>query len=816
MPLNRNENDEQFEKLRNKLTNKVYGITPDLSTMMDSSDDVGFNFGNNSIQNTNGNGNVIDAKIRSGRKETDLESKFVETMEKLGERYVNSMPYNERTRLIRESNYMLTQMPQLHTTFLNLTKFILSPDNYSEDKIIQDIYLKSDSSFTQADIEAILEERGYYKYVKDSILASLEIGYRNIELMPLQNVANKLLDRINGRTNKEAKQLIEGKLANINGTRTPNIYASSQVEYDKYDVKFYGEVDRFGNKSETVIPGTFVRMYRECFTHGTVSQRMELSSVVYDAVDDALGLGKYNNTYELYAESYARPYNTTERQKNIEMMASQFFSESPYSVTHREFIISRIHDKLMGGNTHESFFTSSIDKQKARAVRNTTFYGEADDNTNAEFKKALSELKRSAKSKRKARIKDMAGCYIQELDDERTYPVIVNKELIGVYHIDTYMDYAANKTQVNNINNVIGSSKITDSADYRDNPLIRKDIIEGLSNIITAHMDTNFITENRRILGSMLKVLEEHDMYQAQFRVRFIPRKYLVPFQNEESNNGIGKSKLLYARIPILFWTLLQQDKMMTKLFYEKDKLAIKYKTTFAQSLFNDREDAMEIFTDLFPLPSELTDFTRVHQSMATIGRLLIPQDKAGNELFSIDRIEGQKYDNSNDDFMKQLEDIIENIIGFPLSSLNQAEKSYEYATSIIAQDGRLTQMITDLQAHYQPMASELATKIARYETGEDDVYVDITFPAPKLLTSNISNENAQKFNETVNNMVNMYYGEDNELPSDKKLFIRREIVKELFPAYDHSEVMTEIEEKWKAHKGAFRDSLGIEGNSEE
>lgn len=815
MPLNRNENDEQFSKLRNKLTNKVYGITPDLSTMMDSSDDVGFNFTNNSIQNTNGNGNIIDAKIRTGRKETELETKFVETMEKLGERYVNSMPYNERTRLIRESNYMLTQMPQLHTTFSNLTKFILSPDNYSEDKLIMDIYLKSDSAFTQADIEAILEERGFYKSTKESILASLEIGYRNIELMPLQNVANKLLDRINGKTNKEAKQLIEGKLTNINGTRTPNIYASAQTNYDKYNVVFYGETDSSGNKLETVIPGSFVRMYRECFTHGTISQRKELSSVVHDAVDDALGLGKYNNIYELYAESYARPYNTSERQKRIELMASQFFSESPYSVNHREFIISRMHDKLMGGNTHESFFTSSADKAKAKSVRNVNIYGEADEASSAEFKKALAELKKNSKAKRKARIKDMTGCYIQELDDERTHPVIVNKELIGVYHIDTYMDYALNKTQVHNINNVVGSSKVTDSADYRDNPLIRKDIIEGLSNILTAHMDTNFITENRRILGSILKVLEEHDMYKSQFRIRFIPRKYLVPFQNEESNNGIGKSKLLYARIPILFWTLLQQDKMMTKLFYEKDKLAIKYKTTFAQSLYNDREDAMEIFTDLFPLPSELTDFTRVHQSMATIGRLLIPVDKGGTELFDVQRIEGQKYDNSNDDFMKQLEDIIENIIGFPLSSLNQAEKSYEYATSIIAQDGRLTQMITDLQAHYAPMASELATKIARYETGEEDIYVDVTFPAPKLLTSSISNDNAQKFNETVSNMVNMYYGEDSELSPEKKLFIRREIVKELFPAYDHSEVMSVIEEKWKAHKGAFMDSLEVNNNDE-
>ena len=164
---------------------------------------------------------------------------------------------------------------------------------------------------------------------------------------------------------------------------------------------------------------------------------------------------------------------------------------------------------------------------------------------------------------------------------------------------------------------------------------------------------------------------------------------------------------------------------------------------------------------------------------------------------------------------MKQLEDIIENIIGFPLSSLNQAEKSYEYATSIIAQDGRLTQMITDLQAHYAPMASELATKIARYETGEEDIYIDVTFPAPKLLTSSISNDNAQKFNETVTNMVNMYYGEDSELSPEKKLFIRREIVKELFPAYDHSEVMSVIEEKWKAHKGTFMDSLEVNNNGE-
>lgn len=805
MPLNRQENEEQYLKLRDKTTSKVFGITTDIGKLMDSSDDIGFNFVQSSIESTAGQGNIVEARSRIRGKETDLENQFVEVMENMGKRYVHSIPYNERTRLIRESNYMLTQMPQLHNTFANLTKFIMSPDNYSEEELIQDIYLKSDSAFTQSDINAILEERGLYKLVNDSILASLELGYRFIELIPLQNVAKKLLDRVSG-SKVEQRQIIEGKMAQ--GQRVipggqPQLYGMSHIDKIE-DVVFYGESENI------VIPANYVKLYRESY-NGTSTQRREIMSTLYDAIDEAFGMGKYSRVYETYSESFAKPIDKSVEAK--EKLASQFFTESVYSPNHKEKIAHSIHMRLMG-ESNENFMTTRADKREVvKQAKISKLYAEATDD--ADYKKALAELKKNTKSKRKSKIKDMTGCYVSPLDDEKTYPVIVNKELIGVYYIDTFMDYAANKSYSNTINNVLGSNKFGDSGDYKDNPIVRKDIIEGLSNILTEHMDANFVTENRRILGSMLKVLEENDMYKSQFRIRFIPRKYLVPFQNEESNNGIGKSKLLYARIPILFWTLLQQDKMMTKLFYEKDKLAIKYRTTFAQSLFNDRNDAMEIFTDLFPLPSELTDFTRVHSSMATIGRLLIPIDKAGNELFSVDRIEGQKYDNSNDDFMKNLETIIEDIVGFPMSTLNQAEKTYDYATSIIAQDGRLVQMITNLQVHYAPMATELATKIARYETGEDDTHVEITFPVPKLLTSNISNENAQKFEESLNNIMKMYYGEEDTLSAEKKLFIRRELIKELFPAYDHSEELEQIEEKWKVHKLTFKDNLKEEGQEE-
>ena len=99
MPLNRQENEEQYLKLRDKTTSKVFGITTDIGKLMDSSDDIGFNFVQSSIESTAGQGNIVEARARLRGRETELENQFVEVMENMGKRYVHSIPYNERARL---------------------------------------------------------------------------------------------------------------------------------------------------------------------------------------------------------------------------------------------------------------------------------------------------------------------------------------------------------------------------------------------------------------------------------------------------------------------------------------------------------------------------------------------------------------------------------------------------------------------------------------------------------------------------------------------------------------------------------------------
>lgn len=785
--------EEQYEDLHSKLTSKVYGVTEELKELLNIDDDININLGNSLNQGTSGHANLADLVVRSGKKKEDLSQAFTKMMEDMGQSYIHSIPFNDRIRLIREFNFMLTQMPQLFTTLSSMAHHIMSPDNYNNEPLEMDIYVGENSDITEGDIRSTLTEKNLYKLIKDSIRDSLCLGYRYLEVVPLAEVADKLVSRIS-KLQQKKKEMSGNNPMNMYSTSfLHNLNTKPSPKRDTEDLVLYGE------SGNVVIPKDFVNMYRETYTSGDIG-RNELSSMLYDAVNEVIGIGDYNKQVKMYSESYKKEPSSQGFQ---ELLASHFFSESPYSIESRDAIAYKVHCKLMGCNEEEEGASSFY----------RTVYAEDDES----FKKALISLKKNKGKNRRTKIKDLTGCHVNILDDEKTYPIIVNKEEIGVYVIDTYQDIAFAKTFSVNINNVLGSSKFSDQADYKDNPLVRRDIINGLASLISKHLDANFVTDNRRTLAAIKELLDEKDLYNMQFRIRWIPRKHLVPFHAQDNNNGLGKSRLLYARIPIIFWIYLNQSKLLTKLFYEKDKLVIKYRTTFAQSLYNDRQDAMEIFTNLFPLPSELLDFTRVNACLGTIGRILIPVDKQGNELFQVDRIEGQKYDTSNDDYMGELEKTIELLLGFPMKSIYNAEDKYEYATSIIAQDGRLTQLITDMQVHYTPMATELATKIARYETGSDDVFVEIHFPSPKLLVKSISDESLAKFSENIDNNIKLYYGEDkNGLTPEKELFIKRELIKELYPSYDNTDLMTKIEEKWKAHKADFIQSLNTEEGTQE
>ena len=778
------DNTKAQEDLLGNLTNKTYGVTKDLLDFTDIKDDINFNIGKSGSTAT-ATGNITDITTRNGRRIESLDTAIQDSMESIGNNLVHSIPYNDRIKLNRELNYMLTNMPQLKTTLTTLAEFIMCPDNYTGEGCTYDVFIGANSkNITNSDVEAYIVESETDKHIKEGIEGSLSLGYLYKAVVPYATIAERILNKLTDPKSNSGKAISNKKKKSV-----PSMYGEG--------LKLMGMTDSENVIFDNIELETYRKLYSESET------RVEMLDMLVSAVDEVMGLNSDVSTVKrLYSESYIKNKVSTYPEFAV---ASNMFVESPYRLEDRSTIMLKMHNLLMGKSdiiTDDGVIgSSSVDNM-------INYYSEAENKAgdSDEFKKALKTLRKNAKSKRKSKVSEMTGCHVYTLDNEKMFPIIVNKEVIGVYCIETFEDLNMQKALTVNVNNVIGSSKYNDAADYRDNPIVRREVVRNLSGIITKHMDANFIMDNRRILGSIEKILDEDSMQFTNYRVRFIPRKYLVPFNAKDCTNGLGKSELIHCRVPASYWILANVNTMMNKLFYEKDKLVIRYRTTAHQDLFNDRQDAMEIFTNLMPLPSELMDLTRTHSSMASMSRLLVPMDAKGTPLFEIDRIEGQDESTKDEDFKEKIEKNIENILGFPLSTLNNDNSKYDFATAIVAQDGRLATKIKNYQVHYSKPATELATKIARYETGLDDIFVNVTFQEPKVLPKSISNENAEKFSTDIDNIMLVHYGEEalNEMEPLQKTFIRREIVKRLYPSMDHTDMLAEIENSYAVKRDGF------------
>lgn len=781
------DNQEQQLSLRNSLVNRIYGVTGDLLDLADVNDDIHLTVGKPGTV-TAGEGNITDIVGRSGRRIESLDTEVEDKLTAIGQKLVHNIPYNDRIRLNRELAYILTNMPQLKTTLSTVTEFIMCPDNYSQESCVFNIFMGSASKdITMSDVEAYLREAKVEEHIKEGIEGSLSLGYLYKAVIPYTNIAERLLKRLTDPKSKSGQEIIKK-------SKTPKMYGEG--------LKLMGAE----NEKDLVIHGAELSTYREMYDNDNT--RSEILRLLSESVNDIVINSDIASGMKLYGESVIKGQDGYDA---LKIQACSLFSESPYNLEDKSIIMFKMHNLLMG-NEDIIVNTDTVSRQ---TLDNIIQYAESSsEGKNDNFDKALASLKKQAKSKKKQKVGDMTGCHVYNLDNEKMFPIIVHKEVIGCYVIETYEDINMHKVVTSNINNVLGSSKFSDVGDYRDNPLVRREVIRNLSEIITKHMDANFVIDNRRILGSIEKILDEDSMQHCNFRVRFIPRKYLVPFNAKNTNNGLGKSELINCRVPAMYWILLNQNMMMNKLFYEKDKIHIQYRTTANQDLYNDRMDAMDIYTNLLPLPSELLDLTRTHASMSGISRLLSPIDNKGTELFQLTRIEGQKPDPTNKENMEEIEKDIENILGFPLSSLN-ADSKYDFATAIVAQDGRLATKIKNYQAHYKEAATELATKIARYETGSDELFVDVMFQEPKALPKSIGNDNATKFSEDIDNILLVYYGEDalNEMEPIKKAFIRRKLVKKLYPNIDHTDLMEDIEDEFQVKKEELKIKYGNNNN---
>jgi uncharacterized protein YoxC len=357
---------------------------------------------------------------------------------------------------------------------------------------------------------------------------------------------------------------------------------------------------------------------------------------------------------------------------------------------------------------------------------------------------------------------NITGCHVDELENRRTIPVVINRELIGVYYIENEEFHSATDTAYN-ISNVTGSGNVQDTYDRdrmrRDgNVMKRKTIMRKVGRIIRRNLDKKFIKKNRKILDTIQSVLKEEEYYKEDMKIRFIPRDYVTPFAINKDNEGLGRSQIHKVRIIAHLWVLLNYSNSMNKFFHEKDKMMIETKTGVSTDISSVAKRALKAVTDIYPLPSQLLDVTESYGRLADVGRVIVPVGRNGEKAFEINRLEGQSQED-NYDFKKELEQIATTLVGTPYSLLD-INSNTDYATNLLSQDNREVQDSISFQITLEKCYSEFLTKYVSFEKGEE-VEIKVTLPTPKGLTNGKENEVIRTIQEKVETVVRMRLGQD-------------------------------------------------------
>lgn len=677
--------NENFDKLNDKLSRKVYGVGNDVRRLIDMEEDI-----SPEILNDIGYvGSQISRKhlmnIVGKDSETNLSIDEVieQSLSNLGKHMKSNPTYQERIMLEHEYNYLCAQMPQLLKSIQGKINNIISPDGFNKTFLHHTIVGGEDEgSITESDVKEICDSKELENLVKDTYTKTHISGTKYIYVVPYQNIAERIY---NNYIKKDKNGLIKQTPENIS-----------------FDMSLYKE---------------------------------SIEEIIYD----------------------------TDTENNIE-----YIKES----------IDILDDK----DKEDFLFTENAIIDEAK---DSIAYELINSKDIKENEKLYSEARKP--------FRNITGCYIDVLENENVIPVIINRKIIGIYYIEDN-NYMRHESEYH-ISNVTGSQYISDVSDREnyERSMGKKIMIEKISDIIKRNLDKKMIKKNKNILSTIEAILDKRDI--GNTKIRYIPRKYFVPFTVNKDNMGLGRSQLHKARIIAHIWILLNYSNAMNKLFHEKDKIVIDASMSVSKDISSIAKRALRAVKEIYPLPSQLLDISKTYGRMADVGRLINPVSKNGKKAMTFDRLEGQRPE-ENYEYKKELEQIATVLVGIPFS-LTDVNANTDFATNLISQDAHEVSDSINYQINLEKELSELTSKIISYEKGID-IAIKTSLPIPKSLTEGLQTDALDRVTQKINTTLDHYISEED---SDKREFFRKELYKKETASNIDWNYLERLDKQYEAQK---------------
>lgn len=481
--------------------------------------------------------------------------------------------------------------------------------------------------------------------------------------------------------------------------------------------------------------------------------------------------------YNVVANRILDTYGNNNKNKKKKSGNSGFklLSESVQSKSQLKTILAEMVDSLDYENETSYLMTESIGSEEDRKKSHTHIIeSPLTESAKSAIQFELGRRVDNMTLTESLSAKELTGCHIEILDNTKVVPIIVNRDLIGVYYIERSLS-----TNVVNLNrgydNLLGYSQFKTSNTYGENPLMRRMVIDEISAAIKGNLNEKFIKDNKHIISTIERVLDEKALLDGNDIIRFIPREYLVPYQMNIDSTGLGRSQLTYARVPAHYWILLDQNDMMNELYHKKDKVVVKYNQAISTEIGNSVQGVIDQVLSCIPNPSDILNLTQTHVSMGDISTFIAPRTPQGVDAVSFEKIEGQDTE-KDPDLKDKLEHVATFLTGIPIS-LTDINTSVDFATQFTAANIRVATKVKGRQTIFNAFNSELYTKVLRCEKNDNTVEIKVAFPEPKILNETAQSEATDRNDSLIEKLLSVYAPDDVENPdSNLKAYLRKSL----------------------------------------
>ncbi len=386
---------------------------------------------------------------------------------------------------------------------------------------------------------------------------------------------------------------------------------------------------------------------------------------------------------------------------------------------------------------------------------------------------------------------NITGVYTEILNSERVIPVMIKKQLIGVYYVEE-----ADTIGFNKLTQTKGLMDKDRGAFNLNNAIQNTTIVDYIRKVIERNIDTKFIKNNKHILKELRDIMNDSINRAEGFKIRFIPKEYLEVYTDTPATDSytLGRSILQEAKTPIYFWIFENKNIQLTEFFYKRPKIIAKINTS---GVSTDMEDyiwkAVESLENMYSGANlhNVFDVNAMSSQMSTHGRVIIPKGANGEELIDVEVLPGQST-TDNLETLRMYEKSISTIMNTMVSS---DEDSYiQFASSYANRNVLAARVNLGLQKHHGRQISRIATNLFRMLNNKKetlDPEIVVTLPPPKALPNTANNDYITTITQRADELATKLFTD--EQAAERKHYIKGYMAKHLKGIENIEEDLDEI-----------------------